>query len=183
MRASAARAPSEPKPAMNSAIDWHSLFVPSLHVGEIILRGTLVYLFLFFLLRVLRREAGQIGISDLLVVVLIADAAQNAMGSEYRSLTEGAILVATIALWDYFLDWLSFRVAAVRRLLRPTPLLLIRNGRLQRQNMKREKIQEEELMGQLREKGVESVGDVKECYLEGNGRVSVIQRNSTAAHR
>jgi uncharacterized membrane protein YcaP (DUF421 family) len=168
---------------MNSAIDWHSLFVPSLHVGEIILRGTLVYLFLFFLLRVLRREAGQIGISDLLVVVLIADAAQNAMGSEYRSLTEGAILVATIALWDYFLDWLSFRVAAVRRLLRPTPLLLIRNGRLQRQNMKREKIQEEELMGQLREKGVESVGDVKECYLEGNGRVSVIQRNSTAAHR
>jgi uncharacterized membrane protein YcaP (DUF421 family) len=49
--------------------------------------------------------------------------------------------------------------------------------------MKREKIQEEELIGQLREKGVESVGDVKECYLEGNGRVSVIQRNSTAAHR
>jgi uncharacterized membrane protein YcaP (DUF421 family) len=127
-------------------------------VGEIILRGTLVYLFLFFLLRVLRREAGQIGISDLLVVVLIADAAQNAMGSEYRSLTEGAILVATIALWDYFLDWLSFRVAAVRRLLRPTPLLLIRNGRLQRQNMKREKIQEEELMGSCAKKASKAWG-------------------------
>jgi uncharacterized membrane protein YcaP (DUF421 family) len=164
---------------MDSAIDWHSLFVPTLNVGEIVLRGTLVYLFLFFLLRVLRREAGHIGISDLLVVVLIADAAQNAMGSEYRSVTEGAILVATIALWDYFLDWLSFRVPAVRRLLRPAPLLLIRNGRLQRQNMKREKIQEEELMAQLREKGVRSVGEVQECYLEGNGSVSVIQRRSS----
>ena len=82
---------------MDGSIDWDALLVPSMHVGEIILRGTAVYLFLFFLLRVLRREAGHIGISDIVVVVLIADAAQNAMASEYKSLTEGAILVATIA--------------------------------------------------------------------------------------
>jgi len=169
-------------PDMEGSIDWNTLFVPSLHVGEIVLRGTMVYLFLFFLLRILRREAGHIGISDLLVVVLIADAAQNAMASEYRSITEGAILVATIALWDYFLDWLSFRVPAVRRLLRPAPLLLIKNGRLQPHNMKKEKIQEEELMGQLREKGVRGVGEVKECYLEGNGSISVIQRGSRETH-
>ena len=90
----------------------------------------------------MRREAGQLGISHLLVAVLIADAAQNAMASEYRSITEGVILVAPIALWDYFLEWLSFRVPALQRLLRPAPLLLIKNGRLQRQNMKREMIQE-----------------------------------------
>jgi uncharacterized membrane protein YcaP (DUF421 family) len=127
---------------MEGAIDWHSLFVPSMHLGEVVFRGTVVYLFLFFLLRIFRREAGQLGISDLLVVVLIADAAQNAMASEYRSITEGVILVATIALWDYFLDWLSFRVPDLQRLLRPPPLLSIKNGRLQRQNMKREMIQE-----------------------------------------
>ena len=69
-------------------IDWKSVFVPSLHLGEIFLRGTIVYLSLFFLLRMLRREAGAISISDLLVVVLIADAAQNAMASEYKSITE-----------------------------------------------------------------------------------------------
>jgi uncharacterized membrane protein YcaP (DUF421 family) len=163
---------------MDNAIDWYALFVPSLHVGEVVLRGTAVYLFLFILLRILRREAGHLGISDLLVVVLIADAAQNAMASEYRSITEGAILVATIALWDYFLDWLSFRVPALQRLLRPAPLLLIKSGRLQHQNMKREMIQEAELMGQLREKGVRSAGEVKECYLEGDGRISVIRRNA-----
>ena len=70
-------------------IDWQSVFIPSLHIGEIVLRGTIVYLFLFILLRLLRRGAGAIGISDLLVVVLIADAAQNAMASEYKSITEG----------------------------------------------------------------------------------------------
>lgn len=163
---------------MGGDIDWHALFVPTLSIGEMVLRGTLVYLFLFFLLRILRREAGHIGISDLLVVVLIADGAGNAMSSEYRSVTEGAILVTTIVVWDYFVDWLSFKVPAVRRLLRPAPLLLIRDGRMQKRNMRREKIQEEELLAQLREKGVDAVEEVKACYLEGNGRISVIEWRS-----
>ncbi len=159
---------------MDASIDWSALLVPSMHLGEVMLRGTAVYLFLFVLLRILRRETGQVGISDLLVVVLIADAVQNAMASEYRSITEGAILVVTIAFWEYFLDWLSFRVPALQRLLRPAPLLLIKNGRLQRENLKREMLQEDELMAQLRENGVRSTGEVKTCYLEGDGRISVI---------
>ena len=163
---------------MDSPIDWHTLFVPSMHIGEVVLRGTLVYLLLFVLLRMLGREAGHIGISDMVVVVLIADAAQNAMASEYRSVTEGAILVGTIAFWDYFLDWLGFRVLAVRRLLRPVPMLLIKNGRLQRRNLEQEKIQEEELVGQLREKGVRGVDEVEACYLESNDRISVIPKAS-----
>ena len=66
-------------------IDWRSVFFPSVGVGEIFLRGIIIYLFLFFILRLLRREAGAIGISDLLLVVLIADAAQNAMSSDYST--------------------------------------------------------------------------------------------------
>lgn len=52
---------------MDGSIDWDALLVPAMHVGEIVLRGTAVYLFLFFLLRMLRREAGHIGISDMVV--------------------------------------------------------------------------------------------------------------------
>ena len=159
-------------------IDWRSIFVPSLHLAEIFLRGSIIYLFLFFLFRVLRREAGAIGISDLLVVVLIADAAQNAMASEYKSITEGMILVGTIAFWDYFLDWLGYRIPFFGRLLRPPPLLLIKDGRMQRRNLRQEMITQEELMGQLREQGVGSVEEVKKCYLEGDGHVSVITRDS-----
>ncbi|MDT5268253.1 MAG: hypothetical protein QOH49_439, partial [Acidobacteriota bacterium] len=94
-------------------IDWKAVFVPTVSLAEIVLRGTLVYLFLFFLMRVMRREAGALGISDLLVVVIIADAAQNAMSSEYKSVTEGAVLVSTIIAWDYALDWLGYRFPAV----------------------------------------------------------------------
>jgi uncharacterized membrane protein YcaP (DUF421 family) len=105
-----------------SQIDWKSVFVPTVHIAEIFLRGTIIYLFLFFILRILRREAGAIGISDLLVVVLIADAAQNAMASEYKSITEGIILVSTIAFWDYFLDWLGYRWPILQGLIRPEEL-------------------------------------------------------------
>ena len=161
-----------------SQIEWKSVFVPSVHIAEIFLRGTIVYLFLLIVLRILRREAGAIGISDLLVVVLIADAAQNAMASEYKSITEGIILVTTIAFWDYFLDWLGYRFPSLQRLIRPAPLQLIEDGQMQRRNMRQEMITEEELMGQLRQQGVESAEEVKKCYLEGDGHISVITRNS-----
>lgn len=161
-------------------IDWSSVFVPTVHIGELFLRGTIIYLFLLVILRVLRREAGTIGISDLLVVVLIADAVQNAMSSEYKSITEGIVLVLTIVFWDYFVDWLGYRFPFIQRLVRPAPLLLIKDGRLQRRNMRQELITEEELMGQLREQGVERVEEVKKCYLEGDGQISVIKRNSNA---
>ena len=159
-------------------IDWKSIFLPSLNLPEIFLRGTIVYLFLFFLLRILRRQAGAIGIPDLLLVVLIADAAQNAMSSEYKSITEGLILVSTIAFWDYFLDWLGYRFPKLHRLVRPAPLPLIKNGRLQRRNLRREMITEEELMAELRQQGVETVGEVEKSYLEGDGHVSVIKKDS-----
>jgi uncharacterized membrane protein YcaP (DUF421 family) len=159
-------------------VDWQSVFVPTTGLAEIVLRGSFVYLFLFFMLRVLRREAGAVGISDLLVVVLVADAAQNAMGSEYRSITEGAVLVATVAGWDYFFDWVGYRFPRARWLLRPAALLLVKDGRMLRQNMRREMITEEELLGQLREQGVGSVAEVKECRLEGDGHFSVIKKES-----
>ena len=159
-------------------IDWNSVFVPTVSLAEIVLRGTLVYLLLFFLMRVLRREAGALGISDLLVVVIIADAAQNAMSSEYKSVTEGAVLIGTIIAWDYLLDWLGYKFPALGRLLRPAALPLVKDGKALRRNMRKEMISMEELMSLLREEGVEHISDVKRCYLEGDGHISVIKKDS-----
>ena len=157
------------------SIDWNALFWPSTSLLEIILRGTMVYLFLFIVLRFLRRSAGAIGISDLLVVVVIADAAQNAMGSEYRSVTEGVVLVSTIVAWDYFFDWLAFRFPTLSPILRPRALLLIKNGKFQERNLRKEMITEEEMLGELREQGVENVKDVKYSYMESDGHISVVK--------
>jgi uncharacterized membrane protein YcaP (DUF421 family) len=162
-------------------IDFRSIFVPSVHLAEVVLRGTLVYLFLFIILRILRREAGAVSIADLLLVVLVADAAQNAMASEYKSITEGAVLIGTIASWDYFLDWISYKFPRFYRLLNPAPLPLVKDGKIMRKHLRQELITEEELLSHLRQQGVENLGEVKRCYLEGDGHFSVIAGSSKKA--
>ncbi|PTU31560.1 DUF421 domain-containing protein [Stenotrophobium rhamnosiphilum] len=158
-------------------IDWHALFVPNTTLAEVIIRGTLIYLLLFFLMRFMRREAGQIGIADVLVVVVIADAAQNGMAGPYNSITEGVVLILTITFWDYALDWLGYHVPVFGRLIHPKPLPLIKDGRMLLRNMRRELITQEELQSRLREEGVEHMHEVKNCYMEGDGRISVISKN------
>lgn len=96
--------------------------------------------------------------------------------SEYKTVTEGLTLVSTLAFWDYFLDWLSYRYPSMQRLLRPSPILLIKDGRFQRRNMRQEMITEEELMGKLREQGVEQLEDVRQSYMEDDGTISVIKK-------
>ena len=77
-----------------SSIDWHAMFVPTVSLLEIVLRGSAVYLSIVALMRLFRREAGTLSTTDLIVVVLVADAAQNAMAADYHSITEGLVLVA-----------------------------------------------------------------------------------------
>ena len=161
-------------------LDWNAIFVPTVPLLEIIFRGTVVYLLLFAVLRVLRREAGGLGIADVLVIVLVADASQNAMANEYKSVTEGAILVGTIVFWNYTLDFLGYRFPRFRRLVRPAALPLIKDGRMLRKNMNSEMITEEELLGQLRQQGVDDVSSVKKCCLEGDGRISVVKTKKRA---
>jgi len=158
--------------------DWNDVFVPSLPVLEVIVRGTIMYLVLFTMLRVvLKREAGAVGVTDLLVIVLVADAAQNAMSADYTSITEGIVLVAVILFWSYALNWLGFRVAWIGRLVHPPPLELVKDGRMLRRNMGKELISEEELMSQLRQQGVDDIADVRSACMEGDGHISVVTAN------
>ena len=70
------------------------------------------------------------GITDLLLVVLLADAAQNGLTGEYHSITEGLILVATLIFWSYVLDWLGFHIPQLHRLVYPGSLLLVQDGQI-----------------------------------------------------
>jgi uncharacterized membrane protein YcaP (DUF421 family) len=157
-------------------VDWSSIFVPSDSILEIVIRGTLIYLICFVFLRLARRGIGEIGITDVLIVVMIADAAQNGMSKDYKSVTEGLVLIGTLVFWDYFLDFLSTKSKFFERLLSPPKLCLIKNGEMLRRNMRKEMITKEELMSQLRLQGVEDISEVKESYLEPGGDVSIIKK-------
>ena len=118
--------------------------------------------------------------ADLLVIVIIADAAQNGMAGDSKSVVEALILISTIIFWDYVLDWLGFKSVIMSRLLEPQPLVLIKNGRLIRKNLKSEMLTEDEVMSQLRLQGIDDIADVKQCSLESNGEFSVIEIDGKA---
>lgn len=161
-------------------IDWQSMFVPTESLLEIFIRGTLMYLGMFALLRIFRRQAGSVGIADLLVIVVIADAAQNGMAGDSKSITEAGLLILTIVLWDYFLDYLGDRSQFFKRILAPKELLLINDGKLLRHNMQKEMISYDELVSQIRQQGVEKISEVKKCHLESNGHFSVIPKDKSS---
>ena len=158
-------------------IDWSQIFGISVSPWELIIRGTAMYLFLFLMFRVvIRRRVGAVGMADILIMVIVADAAQNAMSGEYKTVTEGAILVATIFFWNFAFDWLNFKVPALQGWLEAPPLLLVRNGRVLHRNLRHEYVTEDELKSKLREQGVKDYSEVAEAHLESDGTVSVIKR-------
>ena len=162
-------------------VDWKGAFVPDTSLLEIFLRGTLVYLSLFVLLRVvLKRQRGGVAFTDLLVIVLIADAAQNAMAGSYTSVPDGLLLIAVIVGWAYSLDWLGYRVPWIQRLVHPEGVFLVRNGRILRENLKKENVTDEEFWSQLRSQGVDDLDDVREVRLEGDGQLSVVRKDGAA---
>jgi len=159
-------------------MNWSALFKPDVPILETIVRGSVTYLAVFALLRlVLKREAGGFSITDLLVIVLVADAVQNAVTGGYNSITSGLLLVATIIFWSFILDWLGHYFPFLGRVFYPPPLPLIEDGQILTRNMRKELITEDELMSQLRQSGVDDIREVRKAFIEGNGKVSVIRKN------
>lgn len=166
-----------------AGIDWRSAFVPEVSLLELVMRGTIMYLALFGLMRfIFKREAGGLAMSDILVVVVIADAAQNALSADYRSIPEGVVLVLTVMGWSYALSWLGYHNELIGRMVHPPPLELVRDGRLLRRNMRQELITEDELMTHIREQGIADLSGVKTACMEADGRISVITASPPPNH-
>jgi uncharacterized membrane protein YcaP (DUF421 family) len=157
--------------------DVGAAFTPDVSLFEMVVRGVVVYLGIFVLLRViLRGRLGTMTTSDLLVLVLIADGASNAMTADYHSITDGIVLVATLIGMSFVMDWLGFHVPFLEGFVHPQRKALVLNGRVLRKTLASELMTEQELMTQLRLGGAEEIEDVKAAYLEGNGEISVIKR-------
>ena len=165
-------------------VGWAELFIPAHSVAEMVVRGTLMYLALFLIFRfAVHRQRSAIGISDVLVVVLIADAAQNAFSKEYRSITEGVVLVLTIILWDLCLDWLEYHWRPIAWLFRAPPVCVVRDGRFVAAAMRNEMLTREELLAQAREQGILRVSQIKLAQMEPSGNISFITYDKKPGRR
>jgi uncharacterized membrane protein YcaP (DUF421 family) len=163
-----------------ASVDWAEVFIPQTPLLEIIVRGAVTYLVLYALLRFVRRQVGSLSVNDLLVLVLIADAAQNAMAGEYKTISDGVLLVAVIIGIATGMNWLGFHVPWLQRVVHPDAVPLIKDGQPDEATLRRYMVTREELMTQLRLQGVAEISEVQAAYVEGNGQISVLTEEHEA---
>lgn len=157
---------------------WDELLMPSVPLLEVVVRGTIVFLALTAMMRVVgQRESGGLGITDLMVVVLVAQAVSGGLVGDGTSVTDGLLLVAVILFWSVVLDAVSYRWPAVAAVLKSRPKPLVVDGELNRAAMRREFMTRDELLSQLRLHGIEDPAEIRRAYLEPNGMVSVLPRD------
>ena len=157
-------------------VNWEQLFVPDTPILESVVRGTITYIAIFFMVRFLpNRQMGGVGMNDLLLVVLVASAATNALAGEHKSIVNGMILVATVIWWSYLFNWLGYKFPSIQRLFQPAPKIIIKDGQMKEEIMQKELITEEELKGKLRRQGTDDISKVRKAYIESDGQISVIE--------
>jgi uncharacterized membrane protein YcaP (DUF421 family) len=147
---------------------------------DVAIRTAIVYLFLVLALRLAgKREIGQLSILDLVVLLVIADAVQNAMVGENTTLAGGLVAAGTLILLDRLLKLAAERFRRVRDVVEGEPRMLIRDGTVLAKALHEEDIDEEELAAALRAHGVLVAHDVALAVLETDGSISVIPRSNS----
>jgi uncharacterized membrane protein YcaP (DUF421 family) len=150
---------------------------------SIVLRTAIVYVALLVSLRLAgKRELGQMTPFDLVVILLVANAVQNAMVGPDTSLTGGLIAAGVLIAGNYGVAEARERLPWLRRAVEGTPTLLINGGKLVTEHLHREGLDEDEVLMAIREHGVAEVKDVRMAVLETDGSISIIPADAKALH-
>lgn len=156
--------------------NWNGVWTLETPVLELMARGAAIYLGIMVLLRIMpRRTGGELTTTDLIVILLVAESATHAF-AVYSSVGDAILLIATLLALDYVINALTYKFPAFERLMSSPPLPLVKDGKLQRKNMRREFVTEEELMGHLRIKGIDDLSRVKTAHVESEGEITFVTR-------
>jgi uncharacterized membrane protein YcaP (DUF421 family) len=146
-------------------------------VNELIftaLRASFVYFFLLLVVRVLgKREIGNTSAFDLIVALILGEVVDEIIYGDVTIL-QGVIAILVVAIWHLVNSWASFKSDFIDKLTGAPPTVMVKNGQIQRKNLARERLNEEELFSELRLMGVEDAKEVKQATLEPNGKISVL---------
>ncbi len=144
-------------------------------------RTLIVMLVVIIGLRVLgKRQLGQMNVYDFAMIMLVANAVQNAMTAGKGNLTVGFASAGILLVVGFLVSLVVVRVPTAERLVTGIPTVLVNDGVLMKRTMARENISFDELMSSIREHEMHSVKDVKLAVLEVNGDISIIPKSNPA---
>ena len=143
---------------------------------ELVLRGTIIYFFMFIMMRIWgRKHLGEMAAFDFVLLLFISEGIQNSLVGDEKSVWGGMILILVFVSLNVIMNKLSYRSRKLEILFDGNSQIIIQNGQLNEKVMKKEQITPKELEEALREQGVDEFSQIKRATLESNGRISVIQ--------
>jgi uncharacterized membrane protein YcaP (DUF421 family) len=166
------------------SVDWAGLWRTEQPPLETIVRASLIYLAVHFLLRIAgRKELSRYSSFDLAVIFLVTVAVRRAITVDDASISTAVLALATLILWNTFFSWLSFRSQVAAKLLKGAPRLLIQNGRLLEDALRESRIGMDEIQARLRVYGTQDLSTVHEAYLETDGKITFVLKLPPWSHR
>ena len=145
---------------------------------EIVLRGSAVYISISVVLRLVpKRQIGNIAPNDMIALVIVGTLAADAIMGDIKAPPDIIVMILVILLWDYLANLAEYHFPWFRGVAQDTPTLLIHNGVLLRDNLRKEKLTEQELIANLRKQGVLEIGNVQQAILEVDGNISVVEKS------
>jgi uncharacterized membrane protein YcaP (DUF421 family) len=143
---------------------------------EIVLRSAAVFVFLWFLMRVIgKKELAEISAFELVLLVVIGDLVQQGVTQEDMSVTGAILATGTIALLVVSMSYASFRWKRAERVVEGVPVVIVSDGRMVTESMRVERLSEDEVVSAARIQGIGDVADVRFGVLEPDGRFSFVR--------
>jgi uncharacterized membrane protein YcaP (DUF421 family) len=158
------------------------MFELSMPVWEFVLRAVVVYVVLLAMIRLSgKRTMGQFTPFDVLLIVLLGNAVQNALLGSDESLSGGLLLAAVLITLNWCTGFLSSRNRTAEKIIEGVPVILARHGQLFERVLRRELVSRNDFEEALRQNGELRLEDVEVAILETDGRISVVPRKREGA--
>lgn len=147
---------------------------------DAVIRATVIYLFLLFVLRISgKRTLAQVTTFDFVLLLIISEATQQALIDDDYSMINAIILITTIAALNIGMSLLKQRSKFIERLLEGLPLVIVADGKPLQERMDKERVDMEDLTDAAREtRGLEGLEQIKHAVIERSGKISVIPKNA-----
>jgi uncharacterized membrane protein YcaP (DUF421 family) len=150
---------------------------------DIVIRATVIFFALYLLVRVMgKRELAQMTPFELIVLVVLGDLIQQGVTHNDFSLTGAGLAISTMAFWALALSWLTFLSPKAETILDGEPRVIVRDGRLVMENLRRDRVTQAEILSEMRLAGIARLSDVAWAILEPRGKMSFIKREAAGGH-
>lgn len=151
---------------------------------DIVLRATAMFAFLYVLIRLLgKRELGQMTPFELVLLIVMGDLIQQGVTHNDFSLTGGVLAICTFAFWALLLSWTTYLFPKAKDLLDGAPRVIVRDGALIEENMRRDRLTRAEILSEMRLAGIARLSEVAWAILEPQGKISFIAKTAEPAQQ